>query len=98
MRRASGPLLAHDLAERVYASQADGGPEYAAKVIHVMIHKMRPRLAWHGIRILTLGAGAASLGYMIEPEDLPRADGLLDAKTHLSGAIDRAHHLASAKR
>lgn len=92
LRRAGRPLPTVEVAERVYATQQDGGPEYGLMVIRVMIHRMRKRLAAHDIRILTVGGrGKGSLGYLIDPADAARADAMLSANLsrHLTCDPDR---------
>lgn len=58
----SAPLQVRELADRVYADRADGGPDDAEAVVRVMVYNLRPRLAKIDWRIKTVGWA----GYVLE--------------------------------
>ena len=57
------------LCDAMYADDPDGGPLDAARVAHLVKHRLRQKIAGAGLRIVsTRGPGAV---YWIEREDAP---------------------------
>lgn len=75
MRKRNNPIHVERLVEALYGARANGGPEYAAKVVRVQICQIRRRLAPHGITIFTVGGGE---GYMINPAHVEALAALLE--------------------
>lgn len=73
LRRRS-PTPAEHLVKALYGTRHDGGPDNAHNVVRIQILRMRRRLERYGVRILTL----PGRGYMVDPQDLPALEQLLE--------------------
>ena len=85
-----GPLPVARLIVAIYGYRYDGAPDYAEATVRNQIFKMRAKLAGHGIKLLTIGHGRGTQGYMIDPDDLDRVEGLLQRTTQIDIELARA--------
>ena len=73
---ATKPVSIEALSKYVYreleATHADG-PDFPYEVLRVQIHLMRRALAHVPVRILCLGRGCGTIGYIVEPDHLQAA-------------------------
>ena len=71
--KASGPVTIYEIADGVYADDADGGPVEFANVIRVLVHRLRSA----GIEIERAGRGRASKGYRVAERARPMVESIL---------------------
>lgn len=74
-----GPLPIERLIVAIYGYR-DAGPDNPMAVVRYQICEIRKKLRPHGVRLLTVGHGPWSRGYLIDPDDLETLEELL-AKT-----------------
>lgn len=68
------PITVSRLITAVWGNRYDGGPDNPGNCIRVLVHGLRGTLAFAGVRLLTIGVGRGSQGYMIDPDDLDRLE------------------------
>ncbi len=74
-----GPVPSRRLIDEIYGEREDGGPEDAGAALRVAIHKLRNKLALHGVEIETMSFGQKAEGYRVRPEHCDLLDRLLCA-------------------
>ena len=84
------PLSQERIAAVLYGATWDGGPEFAAAAVRMHIRRLRQRLEPFGVKVLTIGAGRGSEGWLVDPDHFEKLHGILEEAPALAVALARA--------